>query len=872
MRTRTTITATRTTECGAAVFACALLLAGCGGGGAPSTSGGAGALEAARLVSIDIEPAFTIWHELIGDPPTTPNVPVAFNAAVIFTFAGPLSPTSPLTGGSPLILGSTSGLIPSGVFSVEDDPALPAGNRRRFVFRPQFAPGIPSTACASGYAPGSTYAVSVPVGRFNVAGATNANAAFTSFAVPACGAPGAGFLDPVAGAPTIASTSPATAAAPSAPVAAGATVDVEMNEALDPAFLPASALSLRDVATGATVPGASVAQTLGAGASARTSFSFTPAAPLPAGRTLELVFAAGLRDFAGNAVAFDGPRRFSTIAGAAVAQSIVESFDDADRLGAISPGVVWNGDGSLRFGDLIEFEGDGSDGALVVPPGQTLALDTHETVVVNGTPQSRRGVWNFASLTVGAGATLRLHGPWPAHLRVLGAAQIDGAVRADAGTLNPATNAGAPPYELGPRTGGNNNGGVPGPASIAGGVGNAGGGAGGAASAADQPASPSNYCPTLTAVHTYFGNAGFGPTIGGLPNTDPTDPRFGGGEGGRSGFFPQSFAGEQGGYGGAGGTAGTIGETGQPRVSTGCSNAAVPICPTTLPGGDGLPLGLAQPRPVSAFFIPPIAVSTAGSGGGGGGEKLQTQFPPTNDEQGGGAGGGGGAVRITGTGTTTFGAAAVVSANGAVGASGATLSGHGGSGSGGQIWIQSFGTLTIPTSTSFSVVGPARFGGVTTPGCSLQASGGGGQGLVQIESPGGTVAAPSVSAGAVVQALATATSFTALSAFVDSGAFAPDWTGFVENFVLGPSAGATLAIRYEGAHEAADASGPDLTTLRTTVDGQPGGAPIGAADVDALDGYRYVRFRITAAVPAAAGTAATDVPRVLDVALHFVAP
>jgi hypothetical protein len=858
----------------ASAAALALLLAGCGDDG----PGGVVAPAALpRLTAIAVEPGLEIWNDATGDPPAPPAVTAAFNAAVIFTCAGPIAAGAPGNGGAPLLVGLVSGLAPAGAFAVEDDPALPAGNRRRLVFRPAFDPGQPSTACSSGYLQGETYSVVVPAGRFGVAGEPLENAAATSFGVPTCGAGGAGFLDPVAGAPIIVSTSPATSTGPTPPVGGGTVVAVEFNEALDPAFLPAGPLGLRDVVSGAAVPGSSTVQTLGAGIAARSQFVFTATSALPAGRTFELVIATGLRDFAGNAFAPGSPLRFSTSAGAGVAQSIGETFDTTNQSGATSPGVAWTGDGAVRFGDLFEFAGDGADGALVVAPGQTLVLDTNETIVVGGTPQSRRGVWSFTSLTVGAAATVRLVGPYPAQLRVAGVAQIDGTLKADAGVLNPATNPGAPAYELGPRNGGNNNGGVPGPATIAGGAANAGGGGGGTASAADQNPSPTNYCPTVSTLHTYFGTAGAGPSVDGAPNTDPQHPQFAGGAGGRSGFFPQSFAGEQGGYGGAGGSAATAGAPGTPRIATACAPASIPICPTTSPGGNGLPLGLAQPSVVSAHFIPPITVPTAGSGGGGGGDKLETGVPPANDEQGGGGGGGGGAIRLTVIGAAAFGPSASLTANGAVGATGATLAGHGGSGSGGQIWIQSFGALTIPTTAAFSVLGPARFGGTTTPGCSLQAAGGGGQGLVQIESVGVVAAPTNVSAGAVVQStpLPFGPGFSgleALSAFYDSGKFAPDWTGAVESFAVGPLVGSTLTIRYEGAHQAVDGSGPDLATLRTTVDGQPGGAPITAAGLDALDGYRYVRFRVMADVPQSLGAAATDLPQVFGVTLNFTAP
>lgn len=850
---------------GAILALAAAGLGGCDGGGAAFTPTAA---SEAQMLSIALEPGGEIWTFNAGSPVLTPATGAKLNARVVFTCDGAVAVGAPGAGAA-LISG-----LPSGVYATEDDPAFPAGNRRRLVFTPNVDYSAPPSACAAGFAAGAGYSVEVPIGRFGVAGRPLTNAATgVTFSVAGCGV--GAFADPVSGAPFVVDSFPAAApagGAPGQPVAPESIPQNRMtltfNEPLDVSGA-IGGLQVRDVLTGMILAGtASVAFDP---VFVRTTLRYTAASKLPGARTLEFLIPAGIKDYAGNAFA-GGPLVFTTAPSTAPADTLVESFDDVGRRGGTSIGAVWDGTGALVFGDLTPIVGDGSDGPGVFAPGVT-PLDTDEQIVVGGVPRSRKGVFNYSSLSVAAGATVRIHGPYPAHFRINGPATVDGVIRADAGTILSGT-PGVPSYEYGPRGGKLDNGSSVGIPTVPGGRGNGGGGDGGRASHFDVAVPPADFCLLNfpPGLHTYLGENGGGPFIDGLPSTDPNS---GGGRGGQGGFVP-SVNPENRGKGGAGGTAATIGGDGLSRFGGNCLQATVVLCPNL-----GTPIS-AFATPVQPSFIPPISFSTGGSGGGGGGDKLQdTIAAPAFDDQGGGGGGGGGAIRLSVAGPATFNATAVLSANGAQGNLGASsqFAGHGGSGSGGQLWVEVFDALTIAQSSQWSVYGPERAGG-STPGigCSAQSSGEGGQGLIQLEVPA-TAAAPVVgliSNGAVVQtttALPVITGgtvvTTATSQFFDSGRFAPDWLSAVEVTTLGPLAGVAISIRYEGAHVLPDGSGPDLSTLRSTTDGQPGGPAITAATLSTLDGYRYVRFTANGTAPFTAGatTNSAMLPRVESITL-----
>jgi hypothetical protein len=922
-----------------ALFAAAALLSGCGNGG----NGGVGQTGQNAIYTEDpfqflnsgSSQAAPGWSGAvasacapvaIGGSPT--SLPVPLNAPIRILFNQPVDPNS-LPNATSAFIGPATGsvqivrIIDSSGATVQSEPAvgtfstgpvdlhagssLPPNIKYEVKFTPALATN-PNNPCQAGFIEGSVYTVIVPSSAnggstLTIGGLANQTvfqACFTTCPCtgtatsgPFCN--GTAFTDPVTDTvPHVEITTPTSGVnAPAATLVDPAavvdnTITLVISEPLNTASMDPDNVIVRNVATGARVPGSVVFRQTGTFApslipaghpidlSRQSIIEYRALSPLVKGVTYEIAFSGQVKDFGGNSlqttVASPSDKLlFTTIPATTCSPSvpITEPFDNLLNLSTPTGALVVTG-GAAQSTYPIDLVGDQSDGPITVTGTTATAFNTDQTIIVGGNPVSRQGKWNVTSLTVNAGAIMRLHGIWPAHFRSTGPVTVNGTVNANAGIVNPATLGTNPAYEAGPRTGGNNNGGIPGPATISGGVGNAGGGTGGRASHNDTSTSPVGYCPVVSTLHNYFGEFGYGPSVTGVANNSPTDPFFAGGDGGRSGFFPQSFAGEQGGYGGAGGTGGTIGDVGQPRVATGCAAASIPVCPVTLPGGNGLPLGLAQPRPVTQFFIAPIAVQSAGSGGGGGGEKMETGTPPSNDEQGGGGGAGGGGVRFSSVGNFTLGNAAVIQANGATGASGATLAGHGGSGSGGQVWIQSFQAVNLTSGGAIQTIGPVRFGGTTTPGCSLQASGAGGQGLIQIENGTGTInpaftPGSGLSTGAVYSTLpfpfSTEVAGEVLSVFYDLSNGNPDLTGVTETKNNGNVAGAVLTISYEGAFEAVTGGNPDLATLKSTA---TGGGLITATNVATeLDGYRYVRFRVRVTYPAPPATPPPSPPSVV---------
>jgi hypothetical protein len=563
---------------------------------------------------------------------------------------------------------------------------------------------------------------------------------------------------------------------------------------------------------------------------------------------------------------------FFQTTGANCVHAITETFDTTQNLGSLSGAIQWIGNGFLQAIHPVEFVGDGSDGAFAPAPGPNpFILDTNE--LVGGA--SRQGKWNFTTVNIPAGATIRIIGPYLAHIRCQGTVVVDGVINVNAGVLNPAV-PGTPPYDRGAETGAQNNGAGLNCQAL-GGAASAGGGIGGTGSGTTPPPGSPPTFECLMRANT--GEAGYGPTINGALNPGtPNNIFYAGGQGGDSGCFPAigtgCTTGDIGGLGGAGGTAGRVGEAGVPRMSTA---ACTPITTVTQP--------IAQPSPVAVVMVPPIATQSAGSGGGGGGDHLDPNgTPPSNDDQGGGGGGGGGGLRISSIGAYSQGANGLLLARGALGAVGITVSGAGGSGSGGEIWIQSFSTVTIAPAAIMDVTGPPRFGPtVGNIGCSPQASGGGGAGLIQIEAGQGPPVPPSfniqpvptANAGAIYsnppfQFGATVTGH-AESIFLFPGG-APDYTSVAEVFSLGNAANATLTISYQGAHEAVNSTSQnpvfDPTTIKTMA---TGGGLITAANIDELDGYAFIKFVVDVSFPSPPMTPLTAIlPSVDTITINYI--
>jgi hypothetical protein len=225
-------------------------------------------------------------------------------------------------------------------------------------------------------------------------------------------------------------------------------------------------------------------------------------------------------------------------------------------------------------------------------------------------------------------------------------------------------------------------------------------------------------------------------------------------------------------------------------------------------------------------------------------------------------------------------APAAIKADGGPGAAGINFGGHGGSGSGGEVWLQSFSNVNMNATSLVTVSGPPRLGGTAAgTGCSTQSAGGGGQGLIQLEAGTGTINTSfATSVGAVVQTapfpFATNVVGEAVSVFFDTASFNPDFTAVNEVKNLGNAPGATLVVSYEGAFEAITGGSPDLSTLKSTVGGVSGGPPITAALVPTeLDGYRFIRVRVSVTYPSPPTTPTSAIlPSVDSFSISYTVP
>jgi len=855
-------------------------LTGCGGGGGSSGT----TTVPNSLTEIRVQGVTTpLWQNVSGTPTSPPVCPtgVFLNASITFTFNGAVSQASlpPLGGlaqGSVNISTTNGGTtsIAQGSFTVVDDPTLPAGNNRRVIFTPTL-PASATNPCESGYtagvgtpvvAGGATFSIFVPKAGNStqiivVDNQPLSTEAVTCFKTCPCPQPvpatecTAVSTDIAVGPPSVIATTPATADVPTGSVdpcaLPGNQVVITVSEPISPANIDAQNVKLVNTLSGLQVPGTVTFTQGGSGGvpATRSRITYTASAPLLGSTIYEITFTNNIRDFGNNPIVTNATNptqrlRFQTNPVSFVPGTpITESFNSPVNLGASTGAISWSSTGSVVATYPLEYVGNGSNGAFT-PAAGTNTLDTNAT----------QGIFNYTSVLINAGVTVRVTGDYLCHWRVLGDVTINGTVNLSAGT-NPAT-AAVGTAEQGAAAGQFNNGGTTSPNIVRGGRGNAGGGDGGRGSQSG-------------AIRTEAGEAGFGARVSGTANPGPAGSNafYGGGAGGDAGFFPGA-AGEFGGLGGAGGSAGTTGTAGSPRNTT----PAYPNCTVNTTGIQAI----AQATGIPPVFVSPISEQSAGSGGAGGGDHLDNALTaPQADDQGGGGGGGGGSLRISCVGNYAQGAsgAGIITANGAVGGAGSTNAGSGGSGSGGQVWVQAFSSITVSSASTISVDGPLR---LSTTGCAAGAAGDGGEGLIQFEAGVGT---PSTTFTRSPGAVFTTAPFpfsagvtgTVTSTFFDTTYGAPDFTSVAESKTQGNAAGATLLIAYEGAPESTATPGtPDVTLVKST----QGGQPITAATLDALDGYRFIRFKITITYPAPPATpASATLPSVQDITINYnIAP
>jgi hypothetical protein len=253
-----------------------------------------------------------------------------------------------------------------------------------------------------------------------------------------------------------------------------------------------------------------------------------------------------------------------------------------------------------------------------------------------------------------------------------------------------------------------------------------------------------------------------------------------------------------------------------------------------------------------------------GAGGGGGG--CDDDFTAERNDGGGGGGGGGGALVLEVGGSLRV-RGAIVSDGGGGGES-RGQGGGGGGGAGGLVLARA-SELIVEDSALFSVRG-GRGGASVSDG----AGGVGGHGRIRLEDVDGVVAVPDEAVlpqGPFVVTTGTAAIpgpgvTLGVSSFVDTGVDSPRYafdgsdptTGTVAAATadLGLSGpiprGASIRIEFEGASgEPFDGGVPDPRTRTGFVN-----------DVRALDGRRFVRFRVSFTSPL--GTDPADRPPSID--------
>jgi len=408
-----------------------------------------------------------------------------------------------------------------------------------------------------------------------------------------------------------------------------------------------------------------------------------------------------------------------------------------------TPTAAW---GSGRLSAAFSFGGSGGPGGdfdWVIQSGEVFLFDTSSTTILssNGTvvQNSVGGVVDLRNMTIEAGGTLRVRGP----NRLLINATGDVILR---GTLD-ASGANASDVIL-TNTGGTKE---------SGGVGGPGGGRGGDANEVVTNSTPR-------------GGSGQGPGV-----------QNGGGQGGETGFAPESAGKDARRPGGGGGGrfardqgAGLLTENGV----AGNMLAKSAITPTTFPAGGAAGVGpFVDGDNENDFFGTHPVVSGgqitrlvrgelpslwAGYGGGGGGNAdPSNSFPTPNwtaasDEKGGAGGGGGGGVHIRALGRILFGTAAQLRCNGGRGGLGENtlgqdhVGGSGGSGSGGHVILETASFVDFTDGGAgvnatlrdwVQAVGGPRVTGTATPVDPVSFGGAGGPGVIQIHVPN-TVAPP----------------------------------------------------------------------------------------------------------------------------------
>ncbi len=475
---------------------------------------------------------------------------------------------------------------------------------------------------------------------------------------------------------------------------------------------------------------------------------------------------------------------------------IVEGFHNTHQM---EPGVTtaaWTLRGKPGLHATLGYGGSGNDGPIAVY-GQRVLDSSTRTPNPGGVVE-----WNFSSLEIAHAGALRLKGPYPIRLNVLGDCRIEGTL--DASGLDGLN-------------------GPPGRATVVGrvpgGEAGPGGGAGGLSNA--FPNNPIGALPMELRGGPGYPRAQVCGNINKSENRLITvvEPNCGGGTGGNRGM-PMGTILRSGCSGNGGGHA-----TKGIQTDYLCSN-----------------IGAYGREPTINWIVATgpngVLSPTAGTGGGGGGNAAITTGNPSPKDGivAGGGGGGGGGVEIVTAGRLRVGPTGVILARGGDGGFGHTTltntplqtiqAGFGGGGAGGSIWLSGT-SVTVQAQATVHATGGLGNPNPPVPG----RSGNGGDGYVLIRDVSGN---PTVSSNNIVPAPVQGRSkYTpvhngksfAYSRWYPAGGANPQWafdasnpqTGLVIpgndlTFQAPPTTGQKVFIAWQGAPDLNGAADPNPAT------------------------------------------------------------
>jgi Bacterial Ig-like domain/Kelch motif/Galactose oxidase, central domain len=470
-------------------------------------------------------------------------------------------------------------------------------------------------------------------------------------------------------------------------VSVGSTIVMTFDEPIDPATVTHDGIQVfaTDGTNYGRVPGTfTVVNYPGPAGVDKSVITFTPTDDLPAGVGFEVRINSGvLDDFRGNSAPAAPSQTFLSEGGQDVKWSKNESFDNTVNVQADKTTAYWSTQTPGKLTGYTE-AGSGSDGAKTVSGIQTLT----------GTSGAGGNVWEFSSLTVNSGASLRFNTSkcdadkkMPV-LLVTGPVRIYGTIDVSGGNgISSSTSTYTMTYS----------------SSLL----HAGGAGGPNGADGARVYKNSSYVSTYTGVNGTNGS-GLGGGKGGKPYTT-------------GGNYYNGYT--TGGAGGGGGSYASIGKPGLDRIYQSSATAQYKLT-------GGLPGATYGSNDL-------LNDGLQGGSGGGSGSLMYYNNSSTFMVDSGSGGGGGGSLKIFTFGPLTIYSTGKIDASGGNGGAGMMRNTGGGGGSGGDVLLAS--TASVSISGTIDVSG--GLGGWNRYTGTLYyvggAGGDGGDGRVQIASPSG---------------------------------------------------------------------------------------------------------------------------------------